>query len=220
VLMKRIYLILTGLILSFASFAIGPITGAAGLCVSGSATLSDSSPGGVWSSSNATVATIGTAGVVGGVAAGTANITYSIGASYATTVITVNADPAPISGAGGICNSATVTLTDATSGGNWYSSAPGIAGIGSASGTVTGVSAGTAMITYILPTGKPDAHRYRRQCESVRRKLCFINRRYQRRHMEQLKCCCSYYWRVQRYPVRHQCGYFGYYIYYLLRHCY
>ena len=151
--MKRIYLILTGLILSLASYAIGPITGTSVLCSGSSVTLSDSAYGGTWASSNTAVATIGaTSGILSGIAAGTVTITYSLGASYVITTVTVNAAPAPISGTGGICQSASVTLTDATPGGAWYSSDTGTAGIDS-SGTVTGITAGTATISYVTGSG-------------------------------------------------------------------
>ncbi|KIA94125.1 hypothetical protein OC25_11090, partial [Pedobacter kyungheensis] len=63
-------------------------------------TLSNTTPSGVWSSSNTAVATVSAAGVVTGVAAGTANILYTVtgtgGCSVSsTTAITVDAfDPA------------------------------------------------------------------------------------------------------------------------------
>src|SRR5205814_10056267 len=59
---------------------------------------------------------------------------------FTTTVITVNPLPATISGSLNVCVGATVTLTDGSSGGAWSSSNTGQAAIGSASGSMTGVS--------------------------------------------------------------------------------
>lgn len=51
-----------------------------------------------------------------------------------------------------VCAGSTTTLTDETTGGTWSSSTPGVATVGSADGIVTGVSAGTATITYSVAT--------------------------------------------------------------------
>ncbi len=64
--------------------------------------------------------------------------------------VRVNPIPAPIVGPAGVCQNFNITLTDATPGGVWSSSAPGIASINSSTGVVTGVAGGTANITYIL----------------------------------------------------------------------
>jgi hypothetical protein len=54
----------------------GAITGASSSCVGASTTLSCAVSGGTWSSSNPAVASVGTSGVVAGLVAGTATITY------------------------------------------------------------------------------------------------------------------------------------------------
>jgi len=46
-----------------------------------------------------------------------------------------------------------IKVTDATGGGTWSASGTGIITIGASTGVVTGVSVGTAYITYTLPTG-------------------------------------------------------------------
>lgn len=56
----------------------------------GNSQLSDATAGGTWASSNTAIATVGSAGLVSGIAAGTAVITYSMGAScnaYATVTV-------------------------------------------------------------------------------------------------------------------------------------
>jgi len=64
------------------------------LCVGAIMTLSDATPSGKWSSSNTTVATIGSSsGVVTGIAAGTATISYTVGLASSTITITVNPLP-------------------------------------------------------------------------------------------------------------------------------
>ncbi len=56
--------------------------------------------------------------------------------------------PAPITGVANVCIGSTTTLSDATVGGTWSSSLTTVATVASISGIVTGVSAGTATITY------------------------------------------------------------------------
>jgi hypothetical protein len=56
------------------------IGGVSSLCIGSSTTLTDAVPGGIWTSTPITVATIGsTSGVVTGVSAGVVFVTYSIG---------------------------------------------------------------------------------------------------------------------------------------------
>lgn len=123
-----------------------PITGPSGACVGSSATLSNATPGGTWSSSNPSVATINAFGVVSGISAGSATITYTVGTMYVTHLFTVT-PPATISGAPTVCAGLTAALTASVSGGTWTSSHPATASV-STSGVVTGVSAGVATISY------------------------------------------------------------------------
>ena len=123
------------------------ITGTTSVCMGDTTTLSDSTAGGTWSSSNTAIATVGTAGMVVGITAGAATITYMLGGCYSTAAITVNPLPVAgtITGASSVCVSSTITLTDATTGGVWSSSnstATVLAGV------VSGVSAGIDTISY------------------------------------------------------------------------
>lgn len=65
--------------------------------------------------------------------------------------IIVNPLPAPIIGPGELCQYFNITLTNATTPGVWSSSNPGVATI-STTGLVSGVSGGTAVISYTLFT--------------------------------------------------------------------
>ncbi len=131
------------------------ITGTLSVCAGSVTTLSDATPGGTWSSATTGVATIGSGtGIVSGGTAGTAIISYTIPTGCAaTTSVTVNPLPAAITGATGVCEGASVTLSDASPGGTWSSSSTATATIIPATGVVTGVLAGTLTITYTLPTG-------------------------------------------------------------------
>ena len=133
------------------------ITGTPSVCeqAEGSATLHSSTGGGHWSMSDTTVALIGnTTGVLTGVAAGTAVASYTIVTTgcYATQAVTVNPTPDTIAGNANVCESSetTTTLTDATSGGTWFSSNTTLATINGASGVVTGLNAGNPTISYKL----------------------------------------------------------------------
>ncbi len=55
-----------------------------------------------------------------------------------------------IAGPGSVCVVSTITLTDATSGGAWSSSNTAVATVGSVSGVVIGVTAGSVTITYTV----------------------------------------------------------------------
>ncbi|MCF8450401.1 MAG: Ig-like domain-containing protein, partial [Taibaiella sp.] len=130
------------------------ISGTASVCVGSTTTLTHITSGGVWSSNNISKATIGAGtGIVTGVSAGTARITYTVGGACSQTmVITVNALPNNITGVATLCKGATTMLSTTSTGGAWSSSAPAVATIGT-NGAVTGISAGTATISYQLSTG-------------------------------------------------------------------
>ncbi len=131
-----------------------PITGTANVCVGGTTTLSDATSGGTWSSGSTGYATVGSAtGIVTGVSAGTVSISYTAGGCVTSTVVTVNAVPNPITGVFGTCVGSSTNLVESIGGGAWTSSNTGVATVGSATGTVTGVSPGTSLITYAFATG-------------------------------------------------------------------
>lgn len=127
------------------------ITGATALCTGTPVTLGNTVTGGVWSSAAPATATANAAtGVVAPLAAGTATVSYTIGGvCSATTNVTVNSQPAAISGASLICAPRTVSLSDAVAGGVWSSSDPAVA-TADASGITSGVAVGGATITYAI----------------------------------------------------------------------
>ena len=127
------------------------ITGVTSVCQTFTTTLSDVTPGGTWSSSAITIATVTAGGVVTGVGVGTATITYAIGSCYTTTIVTVNTQPAAITGTPSVCQGSTTALTDATGGGTWSSTAITIATVGS-TGIVGGLLVGTSTISYTIGT--------------------------------------------------------------------
>lgn len=132
------------------------IAGADSVCEGLTTVLMNSVPGGIWTSSDPSVAPIDLlSGVVTGISVGTATVSYTIVGTgcYRNTVVTVNANPAPIAGATNTCVGSFTLLTDATVGGTWSSSNLAVAAVGSGTGIVTGLGEGTATITYTLPTG-------------------------------------------------------------------
>jgi len=131
------------------------ITGNTGVCLGLTSTLSSTSTGGTWSSSNSSIASIGsTTGFVTGAGFGTAIITYTLGTGcIATALVTVNPLPSSISGASSVCVGLTTLLNSTSPSGSWSSSNTSVATVSAGSGLVSGVAAGTAVITYMLPTG-------------------------------------------------------------------
>ena len=132
------------------------INGAGVVCNGQTITLTNSATGGTWSSSAPTIATVGSTGIVSGIAAGNrATITYALSATCRSTIsVSVTAsNPISVTGTGMVCVGQTITLTNLNAGGTWSSSDGGIATVAAGTGVVTGVSIGTALISYILPSG-------------------------------------------------------------------
>jgi|GEM_PF-1423722 len=130
------------------------ISGSSAVCEGSQIALSNSTTGGVWSSSNAAVASVDAAGMVSGVQPGTAMVRYTESATgcYKEKNVVVNAVPAGITGNTQVCQSSMSMLSSATTGGVWSSSNTTVAQV-NASGNVTGVSTGFSVISYTLPTG-------------------------------------------------------------------
>lgn len=129
----------------------GTLSGPSTVCVLATATLTSAAPGGTWSASNSNATIAG--GVVTGVTPGTVVISYVLtntcGTSTATRIMTVSAmpDAGTITGVNTVCEEATTILFDPVTGGAWSASnshATVIAGI------VTGISAGTVTISYVV----------------------------------------------------------------------
>lgn len=130
------------------------LTGPSDICIDATTTLSPTT-GGVWLSSNSTVASVTNDGTVTGNAAGVATFTF-IEATHGcvsnnNVTVNVNADPiiaAP--SANSLCIGETASITP-SSGGAWNSSDPLIASVGN-DGTITALAAGTVTFTYTNST--------------------------------------------------------------------
>ncbi len=137
----------------------GSISGDGSLCAGVSSLFTDTATGGSWSSANTSVATVGTSGMVTAVAAGTASIIYTLtnacGTNSAAHILTIMPLPSAgtISGASSVCVAAATALSSTVAGGTWMSAATTIATVGSAIGSVTGVTAGTDAILYLVTNG-------------------------------------------------------------------
>ncbi len=130
------------------------IIGIPDVCMAGTTALTDPTPGGVWTSSSAATAIVGTSsGIVTGESPGSVNITYTLSTGCDTTVtVTVNPLPGIISGPTSVCQGQNITLSDGAFVGSWISSNTTVATVGSNTGIVTGVAAGTAIVTFMLNT--------------------------------------------------------------------
>ncbi len=134
---------------------ISAISGPTGVCVGATATLSDGTGGGTWSSSATGIATIGlTTGTYGGITPGPVTVTYTTAAGCtATTTVTVQPAPVTITGPGTVCASDSILLTDAVGGGTWTSSNTLAATTDLLVGEVHGIGSGTTTISYSLGSG-------------------------------------------------------------------
>src|SRR5205085_2488864 len=102
---------------------------------------------------NTAIASIGSStGILSGVSGGAASITYTLpGTGCTTTTLTiVNSVPGAISGSTSVCAGSSLVISDPTGGGTWSSSNTGVATVGSSTGVINGVAAGTATITFKL----------------------------------------------------------------------
>ncbi len=132
------------------------ISGRRVICLGDTSTLSASLPGGVWSTRDSAVATVGTGGMVTGIASGTAIISYTITTVCGSAVgtYTVNISPStaiePITGLLSICQGATTALSDSLPGGVWSTSDSTVATIDATSGVATGLTTGAAVISYTV----------------------------------------------------------------------
>ena len=133
----------------------GTITGLTSVCSGHIITLSDSTAGGIWASSDSAIATVDSFGVVTNSTAGADTISYSVsntcGTAVATYVITINPLPpiGAITGGNSVCLTYGIILLDSIFGGSWSTSAPSIAWIDS-TGIVYGDSIGSALISYTI----------------------------------------------------------------------
>ena len=121
------------------------------VCVGSTITISPVT-GGTWSSSDDTKATVTNAGIVTGIAAGSATFTFTnstTGCSGTTSAVTVNALPV-LSAGPTVCVGSTITLSP-TTGGTWTSSNNSKATVTNA-GIVTGVSTGSVNFSFTNST--------------------------------------------------------------------
>jgi len=143
------------------------IAGTTSLCYGGNTAITFAGPVGATVSYNinggSTLTTVIGAAGTSTVSTGTlyATTTYNLlgvvtGACSATltgsAVVTVNPPTHTITGDSSVCIGTTNTLSNLPGGGTWVSVSTGVATIGSSSGIVGGILAGTSIITYTAPT--------------------------------------------------------------------
>jgi hypothetical protein len=141
----------------------GTITGNASVCTGLTTTFTTSgTAGGAWSSSDITVATVNsTSGVVTGITAGSADISYTVisgcgSPAVSSKAITVNvpASAGTVTGASPLCIGGTASyVTSGSGGGTWSSSNPVVASVDPGTGAVIASTAGNTNIIYAIATG-------------------------------------------------------------------
>ncbi len=119
------------------------------VCVGSTVTYSDATPGGIWTISSTAAATFTPATAsLSGIYPGMATLTYSD--PIVGCFVTKDVHVFGIAGPTKVCNGQQITLVSSSAGGTWTSSNTAIASVGS-TGDVTGVSIGTATISYSSP---------------------------------------------------------------------
>lgn len=138
----------------------GAITGGTTVCMGSTLALTSNATGTAtltytWNSSDGTKASVSNAGLVTPIAVGNTDITYTVTdgntcqATSPVNNVTISPLPAAITGEVDVCIGSTTDLDDATPGGSWSSSNTAVATINS-SGVVSGLSAGTSLISYTV----------------------------------------------------------------------
>lgn len=130
----------------------GIITGSSVVCTGFSTTLSNATPGGVFSASNGN-ATITAGGVLVGVTVGLDTISYTVtlpcGTGVSTFVVSIQSTPSAgvVSGPSAVCVGTNITLTSTVPGGFWNASNANATVVG---GVVTGMATGIDTIIYTI----------------------------------------------------------------------
>ena len=134
-----------------------PILGMSSICAGVSTSLADSSAGGFWTSSNPSVATISSTGlvtVVDTTIGATVNITYTLPTGcFISTPVTVQSSPKNIVGLDSICEGSRTVFTDSTTGGIWTTTNLATAAIVDSTGVLSAIRAGVVNISYTLTSG-------------------------------------------------------------------
>ena len=146
----------TSVTLTVGTAIVDSVFGASTVCLGSATTFTDLTPGGAWSSSNPAIATVNSSGVVSGVAAGSAIISYGVtnscGTSYATHPITIisGVTAGTITGPTTVQAGNSISLSSTSGGGTWTITPSTVATINATSGLVSGLSAGAALVTYTV----------------------------------------------------------------------
>ena len=130
------------------------------ICAGQTSAFWDATAGGTWSINPVSVATVSPTGVVTGISAGVATLSYTYGGTIVTTLVTIAASPAPITGGlDSLCVGSSMLLADATPGGVWSSGLPSKA-IVTSTGlvTCTNHSELNVPIYYTMPDGCRAVH--------------------------------------------------------------
>ena len=132
------------------------------LCSGTTTIISSSVIGGVWTSSNPTIATVNSStGVISALSAGTVHMIYTVSGTgaclgnNALDSLTIVVTDAPSSGVLSLndttlCSGSSTSANSTVNGGAWSSSNPAIASIDPNTGLVTAISNGTAILTYTV----------------------------------------------------------------------
>jgi hypothetical protein len=129
------------------------LTGPSSVCAGQQITLDNPECCGHFTSSVSGVASVDfSTGSVTGITVGTTTISYTLPTGCITSTVISVQPLSPITGSTNVCVGDTIMLSNALSGGYWSSNRALLASIGSATGIVTGHSAGVVIMAYTLPT--------------------------------------------------------------------
>jgi hypothetical protein len=132
------------------------ITGPTSVCSGMTITLANATPGGTWSSTNPTIASINVStGLVTGAMNGSTYITYTLGSGCKASSAVLVPFCRAANGTRTVCEGSTITLAEDVAGGKWYTTNNAIVAVNEETGVVLGVAPGKATVNYTVetPTG-------------------------------------------------------------------
>ena len=140
-----------------AAPSVMPVMGTTNECKGATTTFTDETAGGIWLSSDTTIAFINASGVVTGLNMGAVTISYVVSAGAGCSAIstindTVNITPfkSAIMGNKNLCLGNFTTLSDSVLFGTWSSMDTAIASVNALTGLVTGTGLGNTLIVYSI----------------------------------------------------------------------
>lgn len=144
-------------IVTVTNLAPAAISGNPTICLGGTRTYSNATPGGSWSSSNPAIVSIDpNTGVANGLAVGSSTITYTVTSGSCTGSVSIPVQVTALPSAGTLTVPATLclgqnsTFTSSVPGGSWAANPASVVSVNGTTGSASAAGVGNATVTYTV----------------------------------------------------------------------